>query len=87
VLINTESKRLIPKLNNRFRIPLSNFLYGAFEVIEGKPFDFSKSDMHSFFPTLYAHTKPEEMYAEMFSFWLTAGLKEPAKSWFESIHA
>jgi hypothetical protein len=40
----------------------------------------------SFFPRPYGMKNPKEFYAVLFQEWLTKGLKEPAKSWFEDLH-
>ena len=85
LLIESQSKRMQGKLQQKFRIPFKGLMYDFFEVEKGQPL--SRDDnTSSFLPTLYSHHDYEEMYAELFSIWLFEGLKEPAQTWFENLH-
>ena len=77
-LINVESKRKQKSVGKLFGIKKDVLATGELEVLGKERKD---TEYESYFPTTYARKNVEEMFAEIFAYWVMNKLKEPAKSW------
>ena len=80
-LIDAKSKVDKKKIGEKYRVDVKKMQF--LEPIGKKK---KKENWQSYFPTAYSMKNVEEFYAELFKGWVTGELKDPAKSWFGTIH-